>query len=171
MNKVVLITIIFSFVYGDLLMPENGSILHHTHVLFEWEQIPNANSYEIQIAGDSEFLNVIVETQDNSLAYIEKINIDWNNNYYWRVRPVYNSGSGSWSNPYSFATGASLSSPTINNIHSSQVQSGITVFGAFFNYFSAALDQEGNEIWNSGGNNFVYYNTSKFGNVFGCYFL
>ena len=171
MNKVVLITIIFSFVYGGLLMPENGSILHHTHVLFEWEQIPNANSYEIQIAGDSEFLNVIVETQDNSLAYIEKINIDWNNNYYWRVRPVYNSGSGSWSNPYSFATGASLSSPTINNIHSSQVQSGITVFGAFFNYFSAALDQEGNEIWNSGGNNFVYYNTSKFGNVFGCYFL
>ena len=52
-----------------------------------------------------------------------------------------------------------------------QIQPGITVFGAFFNYFSAALDQSGKEIWNSGEDDLVYYSTSNYGNILGCYLM
>ncbi len=171
MNKIVAIALFFSIVYGGLISPDDGSTLNHTHVLFEWEQIPEATSYEIQIAEDSEFSNLILQIQDNSLAHIQKSLINWNNTYYWRMRPIYNSSVGSWTSPYSFTTGESLSSSTVNILNDTQIQSGITAFGAFFNYFSAAIDQTGNEIWNSGDKNFVYYSSSEFGNIFGCYLL
>ena len=159
-----------SFIYGGLSTPEDGATLNHIHVLFEWEQIPEADHYQIQITEDSDFSNLIVNTDDNTLAYIEKDALDWNSTYYWRTRPIYTSGvSGSWIDSFSFTTGSSLSSTTATIIDESQHQSGVTVFGAFFNYFSAAVDQTGKEIWNSGDNDFVYYSTSDIGDVFGCY--
>ncbi len=162
----------FSFIYGGLITPEDGATLNHIHVLFEWEQIPEADHYQIQINEDSDFSNPIVNTDDNTLAYIEKDALDWNSTYYWRTRPVYTSGSsGSWTDSFSFTTGSSLSSTIATIIDESQNQSGVTVFGAFFNYFSAAVDQTGKEIWNSGDNDFVYYSTSDVGDVFGCYLL
>ena len=162
----------FSFIYGGLITPEDGATLNHIHVLFEWEQIPEADHYQIQINEDSDFSNPIVNTDDNTLAYIEKDALDWNSTYYWRTRPVYTSGSsGSWTDSFSFTTGSSLSLTIATIIDESQNQSGVTVFGAFFNYFSAAVDQTGKEIWNSGDNDFVYYSTSDVGDVFGCYLL
>jgi hypothetical protein len=141
----------FSFIYGGLITPEDGATLNHIHVLFEWEQIAEADHYQIQITEDSGFSNPIVNTDDNTLAYIEKDAFDWNSTYYWRTRPVYTSGSpGSWTDSFSFTTGSSLSSTTATIIDESQNQSRVTVFGAFFNYFSAAVDQTGKEIWNSG---------------------
>lgn len=169
--KNIIALFIISISYGALITPNNGATLHHTHVLFEWEQIPEATSYEIQIAEDIAFTNIIEQIQDHSLALIQKNHIEWSKTYYWRIRPLYNSGLGSWSNPFSFSTGESLSSSTVNIINESQIQSGVTVFGAFFNYFSAAIDHTGNEIWNSGSDDFVYYSTSDFGNVFGCYLI
>ena len=166
-NFIAILTV--SIAYGTLTTPSNGDTIHHTHVLFEWEQIPEATSYEIQIAEDIAFTSVIEQTQDNSLAFIQKNNIEWEHTYYWRVRPIYNSDIGLWSDPFSFSTGQPLSSPSVNIENESQIQSGVTVFGAFFNYFSAAIDQNGNEIWNSGSDDFVYYSTGHFGNVFGCY--
>ena len=86
----------FSFIYGGLITPEDGATLNHIHVLFEWEQIPEADHYQIQITEDSDFSNLIVNTDDNTLAYIEKVALDWNSTYYWRTRPIYTSGvSGS----------------------------------------------------------------------------
>jgi len=162
----------FSFIYGGLITPEDGATLNHIHVLFEWEQIPEADHYQIQISDDSGFENPIVNTDDNTLAYIENDALDWNSTYYWRTRPVFTSGSsGSWIDTFSFITGSSLSSTTTTIVDESQNQSGLTVFGAFFNYFSAAVDQTGKEIWNSGDNDFVYYSTSDVGDVFGCYLL
>ena len=101
----------FSFIYSELITPEDGATLNHIHVLFEWEQIPEADHYQIQINDDSDFSNPIVNTDDNTLAYIEKDALDWNSTYYWRTRPVYASGySGSWTDLFSFTTGSSLSS-------------------------------------------------------------
>ena len=170
--KKLTIFLAFSFIYGGLITPEDGATLNHIHVLFEWEQIPEADHYQIQITEDFDFSNPIVNTDDNTLAYIEKDALDWNSTYYWRTRPIYTSGvSGSWTDSFSFTTGSSLSSTTATFIDESQSQSGVTVFGAFFNYFSAAVDQTGKEICNSGDNDFVYYSTSDVGDVFGCYLL
>ena len=54
------IFLVFSFIYGGLITPEDGATLNHIHVLFEWEQIPEADHYQIQITEDSDFSNPIV---------------------------------------------------------------------------------------------------------------
>ena len=164
---ILLLTI--SFLKGGLVSPENGASLNHIHITFEWEQIPEANHYEVQIAESANFSTPIVQVDDNTLVYIEKDALDWDKTYHWRIRPVNNYGvSGPWTDSYSFSTGSPLSETTTTVSNATQIQEGVTVFGAFFNYFSAAVDQTGKEIWNSGSENIVYYSTSKYGDVFGC---
>ena len=169
---ILLSLVIVSHMRGDLIRPENGTILNHIYVLFEWEQVPEADHYEIQIAENSGFSNPLVHVDDNTLAYVEKDEINWNNTYYWRIRSVYNSGSvGPWTESFSFTTGYPLSETTTTVVNESQIQTGLTVFGVFFNYFSAVVNQTGKEVWNSGDENIVYYSTSEYGDVFGCYLL
>ena len=97
-----------------------------------------------------------------------KENIEWESTYHWRVRPVFEMHSGLWTQISTFITGPSLSSATVEILQDCCHSDGITVFGAFFNYFSAAIDKNGLEIWNSGPENFVYYSTDDYGNLFGC---
>ncbi|MEC9050421.1 MAG: aryl-sulfate sulfotransferase, partial [Candidatus Neomarinimicrobiota bacterium] len=136
---------------------------------FEWEQEPEAEYYEVQISESSNFTNMVVEVDNQTLTYIQKDALDWDKTYYWRIRPVYNNGIfGIWTDPYSFSTGSPLSESTTTISNATNIENGITVFGAFFNYFSAAIDETGKEIWNSGSENVVYYSTSQYGDVFGC---
>lgn len=154
---------------AELLSPENGAILNHLHVLFEWEQEPITDYYEIQISENSSFSNTIVQANNQTLVFIEQATIEWEKTYYWRIRAMRNNGMAlPWTNSFSFSTGSPLSETTTTISIANQIQDGITVFGAFFNYFSAAIDVTGREIWNSGNENLVYYSTSEFGDVFGC---
>lgn len=154
---------------AGLLSPENGAILNHLHVLFEWEQEPITDYYEIQISENSSFSNTIVQANNQTLVFIEQATIEWEKTYYWRIRAMRNNGIAlPWTNSFSFSTGSPLSETTTTISNANQIQDGITVFGAFFNYFSAAIDVTGREIWNSGNENLVYYSTSEFGDVFGC---
>ena len=162
-------TLIYSSLNAELLRPENDASLNHIHVLFEWDQEPETNYYEIQISENSQFSGLIINVDSNTLIYIEKDVLDWNSTYHWRIRSIYNNGeSGSWINTYTFSTGSPLSETNTTLSSPNQIQDGVTVFGAFFNYFSAAVDKTGKEIWNSGSENIVYYSTNKHGDVFGC---
>ena len=170
MKKLVLIFYI-SFAYCGLISPENGSVLNHIHVLFEWEQVPGALDYDLHISEDINFSSTVFEVTDFSLAFIDENNLNWETTYYWRLRANFPNFSSEWLPPFSFTTSEALSSSSIDYINPSQYQEGVTVFGAFFNYFSAAIDHTGKEIWNSGPNSFVYYSSNPFGNVFGCNLL
>ena len=152
---------------GELLSPEDGSVINHIHVFFEWTQIPEATAYDFQLSSDPSYNIVNVEVTDNSLGFVEEELIEWGTTYFWRVRPIFALGTGTWSESYSFTTTESMSSSSVNLIQDCCYGNGITVFGAFFNYFSAAIDKTGREIWNSGNTDFVYYGTSQNGNVFG----
>lgn len=161
---------LFSWLKADLIRPVNGSEIQYVHVVFEWEQIPEASSYEIEISTSSDFSDPMVQFVDNSLLFIEKEFIDWDQTYFWRVRPMFPSYNfGSWSDIYFFSTGVPISDASATTFDHSQVQGGLTIFGAFFNYFSAVIDQTGREVWNTGSEDIVYYNISKFGDLFGCY--
>ena len=35
--------------HGELLNPEDGSVINHIHVFFEWTQIPEAIAYDFQL--------------------------------------------------------------------------------------------------------------------------
>ena len=73
---------LFSWLKADLIRPVNGSEIQYVHVVFEWEQIPEASSYEIEISTSSDFSDPMVQFVDNSLLFIEKEFIDWDQTYF-----------------------------------------------------------------------------------------
>ena len=172
MFKQLSISIFFTlnFIFSQMIQPINGDNLNYIHILFEWEQINNADSYNFQLNDNSNFNNPEISLNTNSLAYIEKDFIEWDSSYFWRVQPVFNNGSvGEWLNAYNFSTGSTRSNATAIMYNPESYNDGLTLFSSFFNYFSAMIDKDGNEIWNTGNNNIVYYNTDYFGEYFGCY--
>lgn len=171
-----IIILVYNFIFSEMLKPSNGALLNYRHILFEWEQIIGqssiltATSYNIQVDDNSNFSSPIISTNNESLIYILDHSINWNTTYYWRIQPVFSDGSiGPWENPYYFTTGSQVSNAYALNYSPTEYSEGITMFSSFFNYFSAALDQNGNEIWNTGNDDIVYYNTDYFGQLFGCH--
>tara|TARA_B100001540_G_scaffold7396_1_gene6513 strand:+ start:248 stop:3241 length:2994 start_codon:yes stop_codon:yes gene_type:complete len=161
---------LFSFSFSDLINPENAATLNYIHVLFEWEQESYASTYNFQLDTSSNFNNPIVDINNESLIYIETENINWETTYYWRVRPVdINGVGGEWINTLSFTTGSTRSNAYSINYNDNQYSNGVTIFSSFFNYYSAMIDQNGNEIWNTNEEDIVYYNTDLYGQLFGCY--
>ena len=168
-NKFLLILGLFmSFGFSELLTPENNSTLNYIHVLFEWEQEPGADSYQIQVSENSAFLNFIIDVASESLIFIDTENLEWDSQYYWRVRP---NNSSDWISTYSFTTGASMSNASVSIVDGNATQDGITVFGAFFDYYSSALDKHGKEVWNSGYEHLVFYHANDYGQWFGASYL
>ena len=166
--KYLLFFLLNSLYAVQLLSPNNNATLNYTHVLFEWEQDNDVNTYTIYLDTDTNFSNPII-VNNNSLIYIDTNNLNWNTTYYWKVRPEYKNESGNWSNTFSFATGTKKSTAYSLNSNDTLYQPGVTLFSSFFNYFSAIIDQNGNEIWNTGDKSIVYYNTDFYGQFFGCY--
>ncbi|MAW74608.1 MAG: hypothetical protein CMG09_01600, partial [Candidatus Marinimicrobia bacterium] len=160
---------LFSFSFSDLINPENASTLNYIHVLFEWEQESYASTYNFQLDTSLNFNNPIVDINNESLIYIDTENINWETTYYWRVRPVdINGASGEWIDTLSFTTGSTRSNAYSINYNDNQYSNGVTIFSSFFNYYSAMIDQNGDEIWNTGSSELVYYNTDFNGQLFGC---
>ena len=56
-----------------IIKPENLDILCYTHVLFEWDQEPNTESYNSQISNSTSFDNLIsdVMVNDGKIVGIE----------------------------------------------------------------------------------------------------
>jgi len=173
MIRFILFTLfISSNLFGNLLKPEDGHELNYIHVLFEWEQEPDAVAYQIEISTDSNFLSIIVSQIDSSLIYIEKEMIDWETTYYWRVAPLYqNSNSGEYIDTQMFSTGGTISNAEATIFDENSYSEGLTVFGAFYDYYSAIIDMNGNEIWNTGEQPIIYYNTDYYGQYYGCQYI
>ena len=169
------ILILFTLSFSDVLAPEDGTTLNTTHVLFEWEQVPNAVSYSITwIYGNNPEM-LLGEEYTESLIYINTEIFDWNTSYVWHVQPIFSDGSaGSYITNTSgtdhlnhFDIASSRSNAYAIEHNPDQYSDGITMFSSFFDYYSAAIDENGNEIWNSGDENIIFYNTDYFGQLFG----
>tara|TARA_Y100001970_G_scaffold134911_2_gene166065 strand:- start:63527 stop:66409 length:2883 start_codon:yes stop_codon:yes gene_type:complete len=166
------ILILFSISLSEILSPEHNSTLNMTHILFEWEQVPGAESYILTIYNETsgEYLNEATQ----SLIHINSSFFDWNTSYTWYVSPIFEDGSqgsaiqDSNGNTYlSFSIVNSRSNAYSINNNPEQYSDGITLFSSFFDYYSAAIDQDGNEIWNSDDENIIFYNTDYYGQLFG----
>ena len=182
MKRIILIFLIISnlTLFADMIRPADGSSINYTHVLFEWDQEVNAwgyendvIEYEIQISTNSDFSSILSSAFISSLIYIESENIDWSDTYYWRVRPVYSDGSSpwvGWIDTFSFNTTSPITSTDITVYDSDGYQDGITFLGSLDGNFSAAFNKQGNEIWNSGSDNLIMYNTNFKGELYGCHY-
>ena len=92
-----------SLVLADLIRPSNNSEISFIHVLFEWDQEADANEYNLQLSKSSNFQNLLIDESILENVYIYKGEIDWDDGYYWRVRPIDADGNvGDWVNTFTF---------------------------------------------------------------------
>lgn len=151
---------------SDLLQPEFNETVNSTHVLFEWKQQQFADSYLIEICRDSDYLDCINTENSNSLIKIFT-NLEWNTQYHWRVKSIFSSNpTENWIDSSQFRISEKLGN-AYTNISSEHSEGGITMFGSFFDFYSAAIDAQGNEIWNTGNSQFVFYSMNSHGQFFG----
>lgn len=68
-----------------------------------WETNSNAEEYQLQVAGDSSFNNIITDITTSQTSY--PINgLNYHTSYYWRVKPKNSCSNGNFSTIYTFVT-------------------------------------------------------------------
>ena len=162
--NLIIYLLLLSFLF-PVVKPENNSTINYTHVLFEWDEIIGADSYQLVVEENNQ---VIIDTVLTNFFYIDKININWNTSYIWQVCEY--PGSSNCSGTYNFSTGTEIDLGELNlTVNDSDLYyDGITIFGNLTPAFSAAIDKNGNQIWNSGGlNTFCYFKHDDQGRFFG----
>ena len=177
-KKYFYIVLILAFSYGELITPNSGDDLNFIHVLFEWEQEPNTDEYNLQVSNQSSFNTTIIDINEGSTVYIEKEALNWSSEYFWRVRPIYINGEvGNWSSVSSFSINEKQFPEIEADIYNDNlIQDGLVAFSGFAPTFaSAIIDKYGNEIWNTGiyethtdeNFDFLISHINKYGNIYG----
>ena len=151
MKYLLFLSILLSIIHTELISPINLDTLSKIHVLFEWEQEPYALDYNIQVSKTSMFDDTVIDTNSYSLVYIDKENLNWDNEYYWRVRPIFLNGIiGPWIDENSFSI---FNEVLISDIEYSEVDANnnnLIIFGDSYREKSIVFDRNGQEIWNAG---------------------
>jgi len=152
-----------------LLRPFNGQILNYIHVPFEWKQLPDNVGYTIQVSNTTSFDTIIFEKNEESTLHFDTNNLDWNQSYYWRIRPNYSDDNiVEWSDIGYFQTGDfqfDLEATLYDSIDSLILP--YTIFGDWNNYRTSIIDIDGKEIWNSGNFGFMLSHINEKGQLFG----
>ena len=88
----------------QLVSPPNGAEDLGKDVTFEWEPGEQAFEYQVQIATDSDFSDVVID--DTVLETFKDVeDLDLNIHYFWRVRSITEGGTESeWSDIWEFKT-------------------------------------------------------------------
>jgi len=177
-----------SFVFGTLVSPSDGDELNYIHILFEWEQQPDAVGYNLQVSTNELFNNLILDVDEAHTVYIDSDNFSWNETYYWRVRSIMDCDGceyGDWIGTSMFNIGQSTP-PYIDEgveIESSTdiyqddlLEDGYVAIGSFNPApTSFIIDKYGNEIWNDGfwenegwtSGGFMLNHINEYGNISG----
>ena len=174
MKKYFLSFILINLYFGALLYPEDGSIMNQIYIKFEWEQEAGNNYYILNVSENQNDIQgdciVCEQFISGSLIYIEKNLLEWDKTYYWHVISYENNNQGDTIGTASFSTGTQIANAT-TALYNDNTQAGLTIFGSFFDYYSAVIDEDGNEIWNSGEQDLIFYNTDQYGRFFGAEFI
>jgi subtilisin-like proprotein convertase family protein len=87
-----------------LLSPADMAIDEFTNVLLSWMAQPLVDGYDIEIATDPGFTNVIGMGMDLTETSFMTPMLETFTNYYWRVRSSNLCGEGEWSEAFQFTT-------------------------------------------------------------------
>ncbi|MGB6150585.1 MAG: reprolysin-like metallopeptidase [Pricia sp.] len=86
-----------------LELPADGSADTSTTETLQWENNPSYTSYEIQIATDGAFQNMVETATVFTNTYTSE-NLENDATYFWRVKPFNSCGEGSFGSVFSFTT-------------------------------------------------------------------
>jgi hypothetical protein len=110
----------------ELISPEDDTIEVDIRPLFQWSTVAGAEGYELIVfreePGDDPVILRVGEYNLPDNIWECNINLDYETNYYWKVRAVTGETHSDWSKPAVFTTRAE-SSPSWGVVASSQVPS------------------------------------------------
>lgn len=98
----------------NLLSPANGATNVSGPYTFTWQADPNAATYEIEIATDAAFTNIVDNATGLTTATYTSSTLAADTEHYWRVRPINQCGSGSFSSNNSFTTSNCITAMSTN---------------------------------------------------------
>jgi len=87
-----------------LISPENESIHQSIDIGFKWQSVAGADQYVLEFSENREFIgttNVYTDIKKNEFELSE---LEYNKDYFWRVKTVIDGIESSWSNRWSFST-------------------------------------------------------------------
>jgi hypothetical protein len=87
-----------------LLSPINGVLNQTTQLTLVWYKAAYAQNYQLQIALDVSFTNLISNVNSITDTLKNIASLANNTTYYWRVQAINQFGTGTWSNTNSFTT-------------------------------------------------------------------
>ena len=98
-----------------LSLPENviDPVLDNKRPVFEWESVPGATSYYIQISKYPNFSSLVKYATVTGTSYALTADLTANTIYYWRVRETGTNWEDAWSEVGEFKTGNPLSVPAL----------------------------------------------------------
>lgn len=113
-----------------LTAPKDGETNVSLVEVLEWAEDTNATSYDVEIATDSGFLNVISSGNVTTNSY-NSTNLSSLTEYFWRVKPKNECADGVFSSAFSFNTmqGAYCSSTFTDEAGGSEYISNVTFGG------------------------------------------
>lgn len=87
-----------------LMTPADAAMGQQTTLLLDWAETLFAEAYDIELATDPAFSNVVASASDLSETSFFVPNLEILTTYYWRVRASNPCGDGSWSDSFEFTT-------------------------------------------------------------------
>lgn len=94
-----------------LISPADSSVNQPATIILSWNASPNTNHYWIQISANQSFSNPIIGDSSITDTSYQANNLASSTTFYWRVKGLSSSSSGSWSNVWSFSTQSSQIQP------------------------------------------------------------
>ncbi len=98
--------------------PVFGTVGESLFPLLRWNGVPDADTYELQLATSPSFetatlIKAITGLKVDTLQW--NVALDEGSVYYWRIRPVNTCGAGPWTEPFVFATVSKTCIPAVAN--------------------------------------------------------
>lgn len=118
-----------AFAQVTLASPANNSkAINSNPVVLTWNAVSGATVYQIQIATDAAFTNIVTDNNNVSGTSFNFSGTSPLTNYYWKVRAVGVGNTGAYSSAFTFRTavGAPVITNPVNNNMNTAVSGNIT---------------------------------------------
>lgn len=88
----------------DLLSPAPDAVDVSPQPELSWSAIEGVNNYQLQVATDPQFDDIVVAAWINQTNYMPSSMLEVGTDYFWRVRGLHACGDGGWSETRQFRT-------------------------------------------------------------------